>query len=662
MKGDGSAAGGPISQTMDEVATVTFLLPVWGYQFTRRFLEFCLPTLLSPNNIPAIARDLPCRFVLLSSENDEQAIVSHPAWQRLAQLCAVEILPVDDLITDGNHTATITLAFERALRRAGPAMRDTCFIFLMSDYLVADGSLAKVVATVRQGARAVLVGNFQVVAEDAGPLFRARFASPSAQVALRPRDLMQFALSHLHPATIANIVNFGVTHSADCNRLFWQVDENTLIGRFYLMHPIAIRPEVDDFEVGSSWDYSFIPELCPSDNVMTLTDSDDYLVVEMQRRLYDQGHLRLGPIGARQLAERLSAWTTARHRSNAEQTLIFHAGEPPAELSAAAAQFDAFVKSVGELMTGPATLHRQHPYWVGSIAAARRDARRPLDKDDWTFIIDRRPKDSGLRKALERIDEHFLRFPPDVSRMHPLWPDYRHAVNAARNALDADQRMLLITPEPARFAKWVSREKAGIFTLSSATLLQFSSSVYRSWLDGFDCVLFIIGEESLQYCDALIDHARPLLKPGGECNFLIINERPPKAAVEFNWHFTREAARLWRRGLAIDQIQYVRRGRMRWLMRRVFVGLRRRAGTGSRAASYAAFATLPLLLAAYLINSIDKAASLPPDGPWSSVFITLRNLRARCLPPTLYVPRVELRKTEIARSRLGERQADRAKS
>jgi hypothetical protein len=104
-----------------------------GLRFTGRFLEFCLPTLVAPNNIPALARELPCGFVLLTRESDEQLILAHPAWQRLAQICAVEIQLIDDVITEANHTATITLAFERVLRQAGEAIRQTCYFFLMSD-------------------------------------------------------------------------------------------------------------------------------------------------------------------------------------------------------------------------------------------------------------------------------------------------------------------------------------------------------------------------------------------------------------------------------------------------------------------------------------------------------------------------------------------------
>jgi hypothetical protein len=146
-------------------AAAQVLLPVWGYEFIRQFLDRSLLTLLAPGNLPAVACALPTEFVFLTGKKDEAMIREHPGYRRLAALCAVRFEAIDDLITDGNHTTTITLAYTRAVRRAGPAMLDTCFFFLVSDYLMADGSLASVMARMQAGASAVQVGNFQVVEE-----------------------------------------------------------------------------------------------------------------------------------------------------------------------------------------------------------------------------------------------------------------------------------------------------------------------------------------------------------------------------------------------------------------------------------------------------------------------------------------------------------------
>src|SRR5262245_13801027 len=128
------------------------LMPVWGGAFVRQFLDSCLPTLLAAGNLPALARTLPTRFVLLTQTSDVAGITAHPAWHQLAQCCSTEIMPIDDLIVDGQHHATLTLAYTRALRAAGTALPDTVFMFLVGDYLVADGSLLAALRRIQAGA------------------------------------------------------------------------------------------------------------------------------------------------------------------------------------------------------------------------------------------------------------------------------------------------------------------------------------------------------------------------------------------------------------------------------------------------------------------------------------------------------------------------------
>ena len=59
-------------------------------------------------------------------------------------------------------------------------MLDTCFLLLVSDYIVADGSFRTVVERIQAGRNGILVGNFQVVEEEALPwLTDIQQASPN---------------------------------------------------------------------------------------------------------------------------------------------------------------------------------------------------------------------------------------------------------------------------------------------------------------------------------------------------------------------------------------------------------------------------------------------------------------------------------------------------
>jgi len=625
MMGDVSALDASTERTGDSIKSVTLLLPVWGDRFISRFLEFCLPTLLAPNNVPALARELPCRFVLLSRESDEQLILSHPLWQRLKKFCDAEIELVDDLITGGNHTATITLAFERGLRGTAGAIRDSCFVFLMSDYIVADGSLKSVLEAIKNGASAVLVGNFQVTAEDAVPVLRAGLDPSSPEVVLQPRDLMRWSLGHLHPATVANIANFGLTHNAHTNRLFWRVDESTLIGRFYLMHPIAIRPEVNDFTVAASWDYSFVPELCPSGRVVTLTDSDDYLVVEMQPRGYEKSNLRPGPIGVAELAGSLAEWTTARHRANIEDTLVFHAADVPTATQQTIAQADTFLNQVGALLTTPPMPHRHHPYWIGSIAVNRRDAGRFLNREDCVFLCRDETPANDFVAALLRARTAVIGAAPAVTRWHPRWPDYEGALTALQTTLHSNGRALIVSDAPFMFQEWLSRESGDAWIIGADQLIELPSINYAPHVQTFDSCLLAVSESSVVRCDHLIGRIRPLLKDDGRIDIVILNGRRPSAAALFSRHFIDEAARIFQQDASVVDVQYVRCGRLAgWIRRKGNRWLGEHQRRSPKPSAFRAAAMFPTALATFLANLTTSRKDTAPTDMWSSVCVTLR--------------------------------------
>ena len=112
---------------------VVLLVAVWGPVFIRQFLNLGLRTLLAPGNIPALARECDCTFRILTRSGQEAEFSRHPIFQELGRYCAVEFLAIDDLIFQGNHSTTITLAYARGMRHSGEAMTRTYFMFLVAD-------------------------------------------------------------------------------------------------------------------------------------------------------------------------------------------------------------------------------------------------------------------------------------------------------------------------------------------------------------------------------------------------------------------------------------------------------------------------------------------------------------------------------------------------
>ncbi len=572
---DGRAASAP--QRKPPPKAIRVLLPVWGHRFIKQFLEYGLPTLLAPGNLPALAKRLPCKFVFLTSEEDAAVLRDHVAYHYLSSICETDIELIDDLITGDNYSTTITLAYVRAIRATGPDLTATCFFFLISDYLVADGSLGRVLDRMLAGESGVLAGNFQVVAEDAEATFYKRFDRGTTELVLPSRDLMAWALDHLHPMTAANMVNFPLCHSAHSNRLFWRVDESTLIGRFYLMHMICIRPETADFLIGSSCDYSFIPELCPSGNVGVLTDSDDYLVVEMQPRRHERLLLRMGPSDAREIADGLSEWTTKRHRENVRFTLVFHAAELPAALAKSIDESEAFVSRIdGELSAKPQP-YRNHPYWIGAMTAHRWAIRKRKGRIDDSFDQIVQLGNSDWRGRITRF-VHNARFwvfgrAPQVLPWHPRWPDYRVLQGVLRRFLvEPRHHVLVLSTNPAVFGDWLGSIAGRTTSWHTRRLLDIDAAQYAVFEAQFDGCLLFLDVEELGMARTMTERIRPLLT--NDAFFVIdaANGRATSIDYFFNAAVIQYADRFLNLSTWIDSIEFVAASRLRLAVLR---GLRR---------------------------------------------------------------------------------------
>lgn len=565
---------------------VKFLLPVWGYNYVRYFLEFCLPTLLAPGNVPAVVAALPSQFIILTSTEDAAYIRGHPAFKRLAAACETELRLIDHLIVDGNYSTTITLAFTEAVRAAGDATIDTCFMFLMSDFILADGSFANVLKRMQRGASAVITGNFQVVREDAMPWLLDRQASSKHSLVLPPRELMRWAMNHLHPATLANTVNIPFNHNWHANRLFWRIDGDTMLGRFYLMHVLCVRPEVTEFAIGSSFDYSFVPELCPSGNVEAIVDSDEFSVVEMQPEDHEAKFLRPGPIEPRQLSKSLSEWTTRDHRENARHTLIFHAADITPQFARVNDDAATFVSDIARRLTSTPMPHRGHPYWHGAMAAFRAAIGERLEGKTPRDALAVQG-DSTIQQLLRVLKKLFFGQPPNVRPWHPYYPDYRTALNQLAPMRGSDQQLLLLSSADGAIAAALKRDE----TVYSRRCSQF---MYDNWKERgsvptFDGCLVELSESDANMLHELMVRIAPLMKGGAPIVISVFNQDLPFGTGHKIRKFARsvsnDASQLAGLGLIVEEELMVTAGRLRimafrgmlrlkrWLTRGTWIGL-----------------------------------------------------------------------------------------
>ena len=60
-----------------------FIVVLWGERFRRYFLDLCLPTLLSPGNLPTLATAQRSKFLIFTYSDDIAAIKLAPIFALL---------------------------------------------------------------------------------------------------------------------------------------------------------------------------------------------------------------------------------------------------------------------------------------------------------------------------------------------------------------------------------------------------------------------------------------------------------------------------------------------------------------------------------------------------------------------------------------------------
>lgn len=344
------------------------LVPIWGESYVSRFCRLALPALLADGNLPALARHGDCEVIVLTTRESREKISRDGSLAQLSRVCRHSFIPIDDLLAFDEYGVVLTVAYGRGMASMRQRQRDTTFIFLNADFVFSDGLLSTVLERLQRGVGAVMAPSLRCIDEEVAEPLARRVSPADGTLSVRPSDLVRLALDHPHPTAAANIVNRTTRFNAVANQFLWQVDETTLIGRYFLMFMLCIRPEVPFVEATGWCDYAFVPDLVPSGNWDVITNSDDGFILELQARHSEAEVIQQGPaIVPESYAPRLAFWTTEHHRRYAARDVVFRASDWPGGLAAARAEFATWMDRLFTHLPSPAASHRGHPFWVRSI-------------------------------------------------------------------------------------------------------------------------------------------------------------------------------------------------------------------------------------------------------------------------------------------------------
>lgn len=434
---------------------VRFLTCLWGREHRTRWLALSLPSLMASGNLPALAASTDLDVVVLSDKRSVSLIRGHPAFQRLQKICRVQFLDIEDLIVGTTYGVTLTLAYARGIMSAGKEQTNTAFVFMNSDFIVADGSLASLADRITSSHRCIVAPSLRVSAERLLP--RLRKSVSGHRLSLKPRALVDMALANLHLTALGKTLGQDEFHCLSFNQSYWRVGQSTLLGRYHLLFMLCIRPERPLGPVNSYCDYGLIPELVPSSPMVPLADSDEFFMLELGPEHQEEDLLRFGPARLNHMAESLRRWTTKEHRQSAQFDFIFHSGPLPKELNRVSKNAGSFIAGLHARMGDRPVSHVNHHYWIrGTQHWLRAKATGATVKFPAELA------GGSLEKWLAKyvvLLAWMQGTPPDVPMRAYDWNDYRLVRRWLASLGETPEKsVLFVCPEDSRLRNWLTAD------------------------------------------------------------------------------------------------------------------------------------------------------------------------------------------------------------
>ncbi len=233
-----------------------FIVVVWGERYVDFLMNFCVPSLLSPNNIPALANRGKNKFLIATTDEDWARMQGRPIFELLKQYVEPVLIRIPPFPAGESACVHMGIGHKLATHMAFEARAYSAV--LTPDMMVSDGTFAAAQRHAVNGIQVVLVAALRFAEE---PLFEnleklglasasSRFGDEGRAFVATGRQFVKAGLSSFHSETLRyewDKPYFAAFPSA----VWWRVDDDGIIVHSMSWAPLLV--DYDAVEHHDSW-------------------------------------------------------------------------------------------------------------------------------------------------------------------------------------------------------------------------------------------------------------------------------------------------------------------------------------------------------------------------------------------------------------------------
>lgn len=261
-----------------------FVVVFWGPQYRQWFLDFLIPSLLSPNNFPALPKSLRHRLLIVTIDEDWEQLQQHPVFLKCRELIEPVHLKMSPPSAHANKYLVMSQGHQMATRRV---FQDrACGVFLTPDLVLSDGSVGALYRLALEGKHVVLCAAMRFAQEPCLAEIQAlRVRSTDQALVLPAHVLADLAIRHMHMETLR--YDYDTPYFADrpISFFFRNPDRHAILVHSFSWAPLLVNYGAlteHNEETFKSWtmdgDYIY-QNFRDSKQIYVVQDSEEILLV-----------------------------------------------------------------------------------------------------------------------------------------------------------------------------------------------------------------------------------------------------------------------------------------------------------------------------------------------------------------------------------------------
>lgn len=256
-----------------------FVIVVWGRDYTIPFLEFCVPSLLFPGNLPFFASNTNSSFHIYTTKKYAKLVKRSNAYERLSKIMPVEFSIFSGVSQVGKYKVMTQCHAHFIQQFSG---EESAYIFLSPDVVWADGAFARILEIFNSGKKAIVGCFCRLNKETFLPQIFERFRNNGILQPINPREMVKMAMDNLHPETHELFWKKDNTlRNTFPSLMFWRVGNEGILMRHFYITPILVKPINRNLcpDAALDADYFLKTGILASD-IYVVEDSDDICLLD----------------------------------------------------------------------------------------------------------------------------------------------------------------------------------------------------------------------------------------------------------------------------------------------------------------------------------------------------------------------------------------------